>query len=270
MFTLNDIKSKIPPEFKLLYQFHGVIHPIAARAKIPDMGIVRMRFVFAKGEISACLHVTGSDGKFCANVFSINEIEDLATMRNGLREHINAYLDLSCLYDGWPYQAEIDTCAMPSGEQVVLNNFSPAVQQENTVYEKRVAKEVLTLHKCFPFLTYALKDFRRAIQDPLETHALIYRSIESIRNYYAVINNIDTDEKNGQRESWRILRESLNYERDDFKFLEDRATARRHGEVIFSDAEELERCRIFAWKFLIKFVEHTFGSDCIVPPRSVN
>lgn len=270
MLSRDEVIRRIPSEFKLIYEFHGEIYPLQAKANIPDMGLVKMRFLFAEGELSACLYVTGSLGQFSADVFTTTEIEDLFTMRNALREHINAYLDMSCLYDGWPYQCEITTCLKPSGEKVELNLFSPAVNKENHAYGKRVAKEVLTLHRCFPFLSYALKDFRRAIQDPLETHVLIFRSVESIRHYFAEINNINTDEKNGQQESWRILRESLNYAREDFKFLEDHATARRHGKVIFSSAEDLETCRVFGWKFLIRFIEYTFGENCIVPPKPIN
>lgn len=270
MFTRDEVISKIPPEFKLVYEFHGEIYPQQFKVNLPDMGIVRMRFVFATGELSACLYVSCTSGRFSADVFAKSEIEDLVTMRNALREHINAYLDLSCLYDGWPYHSEITTCIKPSGERVELNLFSQAVNVENMGYEKRVAKEVLTIHKCFPFLTYALKDFRRAIQDPLETHVLIYRSVESIRHYFAEINNINTDEKKRKEDSWRILRESLKYERDDFKFLENHATARRHGKIIFSSAEELENCRVFGWRFLTRFIEYVFGADCIVLSKPDN
>lgn len=268
MITRDEARKKLPPDFNKAYEFHGVIHPVSAKANAPDMGVVRLRFVFSSSEIQACLFVSGNNGKFCADVYVVEEIMDLLTFRNGLIEYINSFLDLSCLYDGWPYHAEIEYCITPSGDKANLNLYSPAIQMENEKYQLRVNKRDLTMHKCFPFLTYALKDFRRAIQDPLETYALVYRSIESIRNYYASIHGIDTEKKSGQKKSWGILRETLGYERDDFKFLEDRATARRHGKVDFSDAAELEKCRIFAWKFLTRFIENTFGTKCLVPPRS--
>lgn len=231
------------------------------------MGITKVRFIFAKGELEACMYVTGGNGEFCADIYTADDIEDLATVRNALREHINAFLDLSCFYDGFPFQAEISACTKPSGERVELSVFSPIIQGENGKYEKRVAKEVLTRHRCFPFLTYALRDFRRAIQDPLDTNALVFRSIESIRNYFAEMEGLDNSKDSDRKKSWNILREKLEYEQGDFKFLQDRATARRHGQVIFSDAQELERCRAFAWQFLIRFIEHTFAADCVVPPK---
>lgn len=107
------------------------------------------------------------------------------------------------------------------------------------------------------------------MQDPIETHALIFRGIESIRVYFADINQLNSDSNIGRKVSWEMVHTKLNYKRDDFKFIEDGATARRHGEMKIYTEKEYVECLVFGWKFIVKFIESTFESECRVPTNEM-
>jgi hypothetical protein len=103
-----------------------------------------------------------------------------------------------------------------------------AINELSGKYLKRVRVDKLMTHPSFFYLSSALKDFKLAMKDPLESHAFVFRAIETIRVYYADAAGLDS--KRDKAATWVLLPEKLGYKKEQFDFLTEKSEARRLSE----------------------------------------
>lgn len=89
----------------------------------------------------------------------------------------------------------------------------------------------------------ALSDLRNAIREPLDTCVSCYRAVESIRHEYL---GQEPDSGPARKQSWIRLREATGIAEAELRWLEERATPRRHGRPIDVTHADRERALLMA------------------------
>lgn len=122
-----------------------------------------------------------------------------------------ARIDLLSYIQGTHYSSEIVSCTPLGGEEIIFGTELRAIKELSEIYTKRVQPPELFKHECFPYLSLAMNDFKNAMQNPDEASYLAFRAVESLRIYYADLNQIDLEDKEGSKKSWELLRSDLKY-----------------------------------------------------------
>ena len=183
-----------------------------------------------------------------------SEVSDLRKMKTSLQWLIQNEVNALIYLSGNAYDVELTTCLRPDGEMVVFGVGVDAITQSESERPFDLEKVLELAHKHRP-VTLALADLRRALQEPVDTHLACFRAIESMRQHFADGVTV--------AQSWETMRTALRFERSYIKLFEDKAIARRHGELPFSaiDGAERETMLLRTWKLFDRFLLHLFGAS---------
>jgi hypothetical protein len=138
---------------------------------------------------------------------------------------------------------EIVSCVDLSGTAYVFNTAFDGLRDEEGPDRNEREHEVLNRlieqgHRS-PNVGLALADLRNAIREPADTCVNCYRAIESIRQEY--LGEEGPESKPARKQSWDLLREATGVEEPEVRWLQDLATARRHGESVDVTHADRER-----------------------------
>ena len=85
-----------------------------------------------------------------------------------------------------------------------------------------------------------------------DTGIFCYRGIESLRRYIADSNNVN------DKESWILLRETLEIEREKIDFIKSFADKTRHGGTIYISDENRSKIFNYTWDLVNKFIDYSY------------
>lgn len=254
---------QIPSEYCFVYDFKGIVHPQRANVELYDLGIAKINCVTADSNFSGFLEIVGKNSQLWARFHFNQEIKDFLTLRNLLRSHLEARVDLLSYTQGTYYNIEIVSCTAAGSDEIIFGVELRAIKELSETNPKRVNVHELFKHKCFPYLSLAINDFKNAMQNPSDASYLAFRAIESLRVYYADEHHIDLEEKGGAKKSWEFLRSDLKYKESDFDIITKHAIARRHGQRSLQTEQESVTDLKLAWEVIYRFQEARFGSSFI-------
>ncbi|MGZ3772572.1 MAG: hypothetical protein ACXVCY_16345 [Pseudobdellovibrionaceae bacterium] len=260
---------KIPSGYCFIYDFKGVVHPQRASVELYDLGIAKIKCITRDQNFPGFLEVVGKQGELWARFHFDQQIKDFLMLKNLLRSHLEARIDLLCYLQGTIYNVEIVSCTPFGSDELFFGVELPAIKELADKNTKRVNAVELFKHECFPYLSLAINDFKNAMQNPNEASYLAFRAIESLRVYYADLNKIDLEAKGGVKKSWELLRRDLKYAESDFENITKHAIARRHGQRSFQTEQENLNHLKLAWEVIYRFQEARFGSAFITPAPDV-
>ncbi len=160
-----------------------------------------------------------------------NSVEDVLEMKNRVTRSVRNLTDSLGFVVVAALDVEIISCVTPDGEHYVFNTaFDGLLDHELGSPESVLIFNELIAHaNRSAFVRMALADLRNAIREPLDTCVTCYRAVESIRHEY-LEGNADTSST--RKTSWVRLRSAIGLSEEDLRWLEERATPRRHGRPI--------------------------------------
>ena len=88
-----------------------------------------------------------------------------------------------------------------------------------------------------------------AMDAPHETGFYCYRAIESIRQKFHT-------ENRGKGQSWQVMRETLEIEEDNIRFVKGFADSRRHGDIVDVPGQTRKEILHLTWDMIWKFINH--------------
>lgn len=183
-----------------------------------------------------------------------NSTEDVLGMKNRVIRIVRNLTDSLGFVAGAALDVEVISCITPDGEHHVFNTaFEGLLDNEPGSPESLLVFNELIAHaNRSEFVRMALADLRSAIREPLDTCVNCYRAVESIRHEY-LEGNADTG--SARKVSWARLRSAIGLPEEDLRWLEERATPRRHGRPI--DVTHGERQRA------LKIARKTIEEHCL-------
>jgi hypothetical protein len=142
---------------------------------------------------------------------------------------------------------EIISCIAPDGSSHEFNTgFDGLIKHEvGSEESQRIFNVLIAQAARSQFVRMALSDLRSAIREPLDTCVNCYRAVESIRQEYLEGN---PDQGTARKNSWKRLRDAIGADEAELRWLEDRATPRRHGDPTDVTHAERERALRLAWR----------------------
>ncbi len=184
-----------------------------------------------------------------AVVNSESEIQDTATLKNKVEQHVRFLVDLIGFTKAYGYDVEITSMVNPSGKlQVFAVGFGSLTE---AVGERPLRlKELINVANKSPEFKTAIADLREAIRMPRDTGFFAYRAIETIRQEFY---NPEDKEDERDKKSWGRLRESLKIERGDIDYIKKYSDPQRHGEATGMSWKERLEVMKRAWKIVDEF-----------------
>jgi len=178
-----------------------------------------------------------------------NSAEDVLEMKNRVTRSVRNLADSLGFVTAAALDIEIISCITPDGAHHVFNTaFDGLLDQDiGTPESLLVFNELIAHANRSGYIRMALADLRSAIREPLDTCVNCYRAMESIRHDYL---EGDVDTGSARRASWTRMRDALGLPKEDLRWLEERATPRRHGRVIDVTGDERQRALGIARKAL--------------------
>jgi hypothetical protein len=159
-------------------------------------------------------------------------------MKNRVTRRVRDLVDALGFVTAASLDVEIISCTSASGDCQVFNTAFDGLLQyaPGTAESQRIFNVLVAQANNSQFVRMALADLRSAISEPLDTCANCYWAVESIRHEYL---EGESDSGTARKNSWIRLRDAVGVEEAEIRWLEDRATPRRHGRPI--DVTHAER-----------------------------
>lgn len=230
------------------YVFQGVIHPRRARVDVPSEITTRIKRGEHQGDAS--VHINAGE---VFVVFDLEgELENLTSLRNLIENLLQSVVDPICYLTGNLLAPEISSVILPNGESQTFGVSVPEVDDWED--EEKLIEEVSRIMALYDgeegnYLRSSLADFKMAMDTPYETGFYCFRAIESIRQKFYT-------ENRSKKESWQIMRETLDIEEDDIRFVQRFADSRRHGDVIDVPRQSRKEILHLTWNMIWKFIDH--------------
>lgn len=176
-----------------------------------------------------------------------NSTEGMVEMKNRVTRGVRNLADSLGFVVAAALDVKVISCITPDGEHYVFDTaFDGLLDNEPGSPESSLVFNELIAHaNRSEFVRMALADLRSAIREPLDTCANCYRAVESIRHEYLEGN---ADSGSARRASWTRLRSAIGLPEEDLRWLEERATPRRHGRPIDVTGGERQRALRIARK----------------------
>ena len=176
-----------------------------------------------------------------------NSAEGVLEMKNRVTRGVRNLTDSLGFVLVAALDVEIISCVTPDGVHYVFNTaFDGLLDHELSSPESAlIFNELLAHANRSAFVRMALADLRSAIREPLDTCVNCYRAVESIRHEY-LEGNADTS--SARKASWVRLRSAIGLPEEDLRWLEERATPRRHGRPIDVTGDDRQRALRIARK----------------------
>jgi hypothetical protein len=218
------------------YTFTGRIHPERYQWGInPPHEVVLMHV----DNSSSLLKVSILASQVTVTVHT-NSDDSVIDMKNRVTRQVRNLADAIGYVTGAALDVEIITCTDPEENQHVFNTaFDDLVLHPIGSGEShRIFNALISRAGESQYVRMALSDLRSAIREPLDTCVNCYRAVESIRHEY-LAGSLDTGPE--RKNSWTRLRNAVAIQEEELRWLEERATPRRHGRPIDLTHEERER-----------------------------
>jgi hypothetical protein len=176
-----------------------------------------------------------------------NSTEDALEMKNRITRSARNLADSLGFVTAAALDIEIISCITPDGTHHVFNtafdgllDHDPGTPESTLIFNELIAHADRS-----GYIRMALADLRSAIREPLDTCVNCYRAVESIRHEYLQGN---ADAGPARKASWGRMRDALDLPEEDLRWLEERATPRRHGRAIDVTGDERQRALRIARK----------------------
>ena len=197
-----------------------------------------------------------------------NSAEPVLDMKNRVTRLVRNLADAIGHVTGASLDVEIISCIAPDGSSHVFNTgFDGLIKHEvGSKESQRIFNVLIAQATRSQFVRMALSDLRSAIREPLDTCVNCYRAVESIRQQYLEGNS---DKGTDRKNSWKRLRDAVGVNEAELRWLEDRATPRRHGNPIDVTHAERERALRLAWRVVeehcLNYGESAESAENVVP-----
>lgn len=169
----------------------------------------------------------------------------LLDLKNTASDIAQALVDAVGFVFAAAIDVEIATCIDANGNFHVFNTAFDGIREGDLDSDALTALASKALgHWAF---RAALSDHRQAIAEVNGTAALCYRAVESIRQSYVI------DDGN-RASSWEALRASTGVTEDELRWLENKGTPRRHGEVIDLSEEDRRKALRIARRVILRHI----------------
>lgn len=173
-------------------------------------------------------------------VVHTNSSDAALDMKNRVTRQVRNLADALGYVTGAALDVEIISCTTPSlGSEVFNTAFDGLLENEAGSEESiKIFNALIARASQSQYIRMALADLRNAIREPLDTCVNCYRAVESIRHEYL---EGESDNSKARTKSWIRLREAVGVGEAELRWLEERATPRRHGKPLDVTHAERER-----------------------------
>jgi len=193
-----------------------------------------------------------------------NSVEDALEMKNRVTRSVRNLADSLGFVTAAALDVEIISCISPDGGHYVFNTaFDGLLDHDAGTPEGLLVFNELIAHaNRSGYIRMALADLRNAIREPLDTCVNCYRAVESIRHEYLEGN---ADIGSARKASWKRMRDAVGLAEEDLRWLEERATPRRHGRAIDVTGDERRKALRIARKAI---QEHCLANRISAVPEN--
>jgi len=246
-----------------VYSFSGRIHPERYGWGIGEPYEV---IIYHHDGASSQLRTTMVASQVNVTVHT-NSAEPVLDMKNRVTRLVRNLADAIGHVTGASLDVEIISCIAPDGSTHVFNTgFDGLIKHEvGSEESQRIFNVLIAQATRSQFVRMALSDLRSAIREPLDTCVNCYRAVESIRQEYLEAN---PDKGTARKNYWNRLRDAVGVDEAELRWLEDRATPRRHGNPIDVTHAERERALQLAWRVVeehcLNYAESTESGENVV------
>jgi hypothetical protein len=246
-----------------VYFFSGRIHPERYGWGIGEPHEV---IIYHHDGASSLLRITIVASQVNVTVHT-NGAEPVLDMKNRVTRLVRNLADAIGHVTGASLDVEIISCIAPDGSSHIFNTgFDGLIKHEvGSEESQRIFNVLIAQATRSQFVRMALSDLRSAIREPLDTCVNCYRAVESIRQEYLEGNS---DKGTDRKNSWKRLRDAVGVDEAELRWLEDRATPRRHGNPIDVTHAERERALRLAWRVVeehcLNYGESTESGENVV------
>jgi hypothetical protein len=211
----------------------GIVEPYEVIINHHDGASSQLRITIVASQVNATVHT--------------NSTEPVLDMKNRVTRWVRSLADALGHVTGASLDVEIISCIAPDGSSHVFNTAFDGLIRHGVGSEEslRLFNVLIVQAARSQFVRMALSDLRSAIREPLDTCVNCYRAVESIRQEYLEGN---PDKGADRKNSWKRLRDAVGVDEAELRWLEDRATPRRHGNPMDVTHAERERALRLAWR----------------------
>src|SRR5258706_1051346 len=176
-----------------------------------------------------------------------NSAEDMLEMKNRVTRAVRNLADSVGFVTAAALDVEIISCITPDDAHYVFNTAFDGLLDHDlgTPESVLVFNELIAHANRSEYVRMALADLRSAIREPLDTCVNCYRTVESIRHEY-LEGNADTS--SARKASWTRMRDAVGLPEEDLRWLEEKATPRRHGGPVDVTGDERQKALRIARK----------------------
>lgn len=235
------------------YIFHGVIHPQRTGLDVPSKVVTTIQRGEHQGE--AEVHINAS---IITVTFELEgRLESIDSLRELIENVVQSVVDPICFLTGVKLSPEITSVLHPNGES---QTFGVKIDEvENAVTDGRIIDEIRRIMSLYDgesgnYLRLAMADFHMALDAAHETGFYCYRAIESIRQDFH-------SEERSTAQSWQVMRNTLNIDRDDITYIKQFADPRRHGDFRDISGQSRVEMLLLTRDMVLKFIDHLEEND---------
>jgi hypothetical protein len=232
------------------YVFTGRINPERYEWGInPPYGVVQTH-----SDGSSTLMQVSIQASQVSVTVQTNSDDPVIDMKNRVTSQARSLADALGYVCGAALDVEIIACVDSDGNRHVFNtafhdlHLSPIGSGESL----KIFNVLIGQAGRSQFVRMALADLRSAILEPFDTCVNCYRAVESIRHEYL---EGELDSGAARKNSWKRLRDALAVKEEDLRWLEERATPRRHGRALDVTHSERERA--------LRLARHVVEAYCL-------
>jgi hypothetical protein len=211
----------------------GIVEPYEVIVHHHDGTNSQLRIAIVASQVNVTVHT--------------NSAEPVLDMKNRVTRLVRNLADALGYVTGASLDVEIISCIAPDDSSHVFNTAFDGLIKNKVGSEEsqRIFNVLIAQATRSQFVRMALADLRSAIREPLDTCVNCYRAVESIRQEYLEGN---PDKGTARKNSWKMLRDAVGVDEAELRWLEDRATPRRHGNPMDVTHAERERALRLAWR----------------------
>lgn len=232
------------------WTFFGKIHPERAHATLgepisgemqqPDFGFeYRFRVIISWAQIIVDLEIIKGE-------------VDLLTLRNTARDCAGTLIDLMSYASGCYLQIEIISavCRDNDGWQIFGVEIPALVTSNNPLRKRELDSDLIIAVAGNPHAALVLRDFHKAMDDPIGTGFFCYRAIE------AMMQSIKTDQTKNDKQAWERLNQTLSLDRSVSEKIKAHADMPRHGKPYSMTDNDRSTVLLMTDEIIRRFLEY--------------
>lgn len=231
------------------YTFFGKVIPERVKLTIIHEPL-KIKFAESGTEGEARVYIQLS--QIVARLTCSTEI-DTWTLKTIMEDCIRLQVDILSYLYGCSFNVEITSMIDSQGNIPVVYGVSLNNEDNVEVYKNQRPKSFSDIFQLYSdkkseYLRRCLASFREGLGSVKDSAQYCYRAIESLKHFF-----IDECNAN-QKTAWGILRQELNVNEEDIRFIDKYATPQRHGETMFISHSVFMKIIEITWDVIDKFV----------------